>query len=107
MDVFLTLSHFESLPKTVWECASQSVLVVATPVGAMPHVFEDERDLLYVPEYAPEAAAKAVERLAGDPDLRRRLLDAGREAAARVTVEAVCEELLSRIERKWPELPRR
>jgi glycosyltransferase involved in cell wall biosynthesis len=106
MDVFLTLSHFESLPKTVWENSSQSVLVVATPVGAMPQVFTDERDLLFVPEYAPDAAAKAIERLASDPALRQRLLANGREAAARVTVEAVCEEILTRIEQRWPELPR-
>ncbi|HUR77930.1 MAG TPA: glycosyltransferase family 4 protein [Acidimicrobiales bacterium] len=106
MDVLLTLSHFESLPKTVWECASQSVLVVATPVGAMSQVFKDEHDLLFVPEYAPDAAAKAVERLASDAQLRQRLLVNGRAAAAKVTVEAVCEEILERVERKWPELPR-
>lgn len=104
MDVMLTLSHAESLPNTVWECMAQSLLVVTTPVGALPDVFVDGVDVLFVPEYDPQAAALAVERLAGDPELRRRLIARGHETAAKATVEAVCEELLDRIEARWPEL---
>ncbi len=104
MDLLLTLSHSESLPNTVWECMAQSLLVVTTPVGAMPYVFEDGVDVLFVPEYDPEAAAAAVERLAKDRDLRQALLARGRETSSRASVEAVCEELLERMATAWPEL---
>jgi glycosyltransferase involved in cell wall biosynthesis len=104
MDVLLTLSYAESLPKTVWEAMAHSVLVVATPVGALPHVFTDGEDLLFVPPRDPVAAAAAVERLAGDPDLRHRLIARGLETSADVTVEGVAQQLLDRVVERWPEL---
>lgn len=104
MDVLITLSHEESLPNTVWECMAQSLLVVSTPVGALPYACKDGEDLLFVPEYDPAAAAAAVERLAADPALRKHLLERGRESAARASVEAVCAELLDRMADRWPEL---
>lgn len=104
MDVMLTLSHAESLPNTVWECMAQSLLVVTTPVGALPDVCVDGVDVLFVPEYDPAAAAAAVQRLADDGELRRTLIARGHETAAKATVEAVCEELLDRIVERWPEL---
>lgn len=104
MDVMVTLSHYEGLANTVWECMAQSVLVVSTPVGAMMDVFQHEQDVLFVPEYDPEAAAAAIARLANDPDLRARLLARGRETASHATVEAIAAELVDRILQRWPEL---
>ena len=104
MDVFLTLSHAESLPNTVWECMAQSLLVVTTPVGALPYAFKDGEDVLFVPEDDPTAAAAAVQRLADDPALRQKLIKRGLAGAAQVTVEAIAEELLVRMEQRWPEL---
>jgi glycosyltransferase involved in cell wall biosynthesis len=104
MDVLVTLSHYEGLPKTAWECMAHSVLVVSTPVGAMRDVFRDEEHVLFVPESDPAAAAAAIERLANDPQLRRRLLEQGRLSAEAVTAEAVAAELVDRITQRWPEL---
>jgi glycosyltransferase involved in cell wall biosynthesis len=104
MDVMVTLSHYEGLANTVWECMAQSVLVVSTPVGAMLDVFTDEQDVLFVPEYDPAAAAAAVQRLAEDPALRKRLLARGRETASHATVEAIATELVERMTKRWPEL---
>lgn len=104
MDVMITLSHYEGLANTVWECMAQSVLVVSTPVGAMLDVFKDEEDVLFVPEYDPTAAATAVQRLADDPALRQRLLARGRETASHATVEAIAGELVERMLARWPEL---
>jgi glycosyltransferase involved in cell wall biosynthesis len=103
-DVLITLSLAESLPKTVWEAMAHSVLVVATPVGALPDAFEDGSELLFVPVGDVDAAVRAVERLQADGDLRARLLENGRKSAAGVTVEAIAEHMVERVTTRWPEL---
>ena len=104
MDVMLMPSLAESLPKTIWESMAHSVLVVSTPVGAIPHVFTDNEDLLFVPVHDPKAIAAAVERLASDPALRQRLIARGLETSALVTVDAIAEQLLDHVAARWPDL---
>ena len=105
MDVLLTLSRAEALPNAVHEAMAHSVLVVATPVGALPHVFTDGRELLFVPEKDSDAAADALARLFRDQSLRTALLTNAYRAAGAFTVEAVAREMLARVHRRWPDLP--
>jgi len=57
--------------------------VVATWVGGLADAVEDGVTGVLVPPRDPAALRAALERLLSDPDLRRRLGEAGREAAAR------------------------
>ncbi|GLY85870.1 glycosyltransferase [Actinoallomurus iriomotensis] len=80
-------SHSEGLPNAVLEAMAAGLPVVATRVGGVPEVLADGVAGLVVPPHDPAALACAIERLAGDPELRRAMGAAGRRAAERLSVD--------------------
>jgi len=54
------------------------VPVVGTAVGGVPETMVEGVTGLLVPPHNPAALASALDRLLADPDLRRRMGDAGR-----------------------------
>ncbi|WP_437690935.1 glycosyltransferase family 4 protein [Sorangium sp. So ce176] len=76
-DFFVLPSRDEGLPLAVLEAMARRLPVVVTPVGGVPEVVRDEEHGLLVPVDAPDALADAIERLARDPALGRRLGEAG------------------------------
>ena len=66
--------------------------VIASAVGGLRELVDDGATGLVVPPDDPAALALALARLAGDPELRLRLGEAGRAKAARFTVEATADE---------------
>jgi glycosyltransferase involved in cell wall biosynthesis len=83
--VVVVVSQAEGLPNVVLEAMAHAKAVVATPVGGIPTVIADDETGLLVPVRDATALRAAIERLLGDPRLRRRL-----GAAARARVEAYC-----------------
>jgi L-malate glycosyltransferase len=72
-DAFVLASRHEGLPVALMEATSVGRPIVASRVGGIPQVLEDEVDALLVPAGDPDALAHAMKRLAKDPELRRRL----------------------------------
>lgn len=72
-DIVVLSSHHEGLPVVLMEAASVGAAMVATSVGGVGQVIQDGVNGLIVPPGRPEALADAIERLASDPDLRKRL----------------------------------
>ena len=68
----------EGIPVALMEAMASQVAVVASDISGVPELVEHERNGLLVPPGDPEALAAAIARLAGDPELRRRLAEAGR-----------------------------
>lgn len=100
-DVFVLASTSEGLPMALLEAMSYGLAIVATAVGGVPEVVEDEVSALVVPAGDPAALAAALVRLGDDADLRRRLAtEASRRAAdfapdaVAARVEAVYRPLL-------------
>ncbi len=79
--VAMLLSHREGLPRTLLEAAACGRPIVATDVTGCRDIVRDGVEGLLTPPRDPAAAARAIERLAHDPALRRRL---GLNARARV-----------------------
>ena len=78
-DLLVFPSTYEGFGMVVPEAMSQRLPVVATPVGCVPSLIEDEVSGLIVPARNPQAMAAAVRRLDTDRALRTRLGDRARE----------------------------
>ena len=88
--VFLHVSRTEGLPQVLTEAYASGTPTVATAVGGVRSL--GRCSLLIEPGDA-SAAAAAVQAVAGDEDLRRRLISAGLERARRTTIEAEVREV--------------
>ncbi|MBB4661674.1 glycosyltransferase family 4 protein [Conexibacter arvalis] len=96
-DAFLHVSWTEGVPQVLFEAFAAGLPVVATAVGGVPEAVGDAA-LLIAPGDAGAAVA-AVERVAGDPALRARLVRAGLDRVAAHTLEAETERLAGFLER--------
>ncbi len=74
--------NVDGLPNVVLEALASGAAIVATPAGGIRSAIDDGTTGMIVPERDPDAIAAAVTRLGADPDLRRRLGEAARQAAA-------------------------
>jgi len=89
-------SYREGLPKSLLEAAAAGLPIVASDVPGCREIARDGENAILVPVKDAEALADAIERLARDPDLRRRLGARGRELAlASFTEEAVAAKTVA------------
>jgi glycosyltransferase involved in cell wall biosynthesis len=92
-DVYALASHREGFPRSAMEAAAMGLPLVVTDIRGGRQVVDDGESGLLVPVRDAEALATAVERLAGDRGLRRRMGAAGREKARREFDQQRCIEL--------------
>lgn len=86
-DLFLLTSISEGIPVTLIEAMAAGLPVVSTDVGGVAEVVEAGRTGLLAPSGDDAALARAVLRLAGDPDLRRTMGRHGHQRAGEVFSE--------------------
>jgi glycosyltransferase involved in cell wall biosynthesis len=92
----LHVSWTEGFPQVLVEAFASVLPVVATDVGGVHDGVGDAA--LLIPPGDPEAAADALQRVAGDGELRARLTDAGSERAVRLTLESQTAGLVAFLE---------
>jgi colanic acid/amylovoran biosynthesis glycosyltransferase len=73
----------EGIPVVLMEAMASGLPAVSTRLSGIPELVEDGATGLLVPPADAAALADALERLARDPDLRRRMGQAGREKVTR------------------------
>jgi glycosyltransferase involved in cell wall biosynthesis len=83
LDIFVMPSTWEGFGVAAVEASAMELPVVASDVHGIPDVVVEGETGLLVPAADEEALAGAVERLAMDAPLRRRLGEAGRRFVAR------------------------
>jgi glycosyltransferase involved in cell wall biosynthesis len=81
LDVFVLSSHHEGLGSSVMDAMFAALPVVATRVGGLPELVDDQKTGILVGARDPAALASAMIELGSDPQKRRRLGDAGRTMA--------------------------
>jgi glycosyltransferase involved in cell wall biosynthesis len=83
-DIVCQLSEWEELfGWMIAEAMAYGKPVVATKVGGIPELVDDGVSGFLVPRGDSNAAAKRLDELAADPDLRRRLGEGGRKTVSR------------------------
>ena len=93
--VFVMPSLYETFGISVIEAMAFGLPVVATNIGGLPEVVQDGVTGILVPPKDPDALAEAVIRLLRDPELRRRLGNAGRERVlSEFRVDRIVEQTL-------------
>ena len=95
-DILVLPSYDENLPMSVIEGMAAGLAIVATPVGATADIIKHGRTGLLVEPGDVAALADALQQLAGDPALRRRLGEAAqgfqrRELDTRFYVDRLAE----------------
>lgn len=80
-DFYALASYREGFPRSAMEAAAMGLPVVATDIRGCRQVVDDGENGLLVPARDGHALAAAIEKLAGDADLRTRMGDAGRAKA--------------------------
>jgi glycosyltransferase involved in cell wall biosynthesis len=94
-DAFVLPSANEGTPVTAIESLASGCPDVATRVGGVPDVVEDGVDGILVGVGDLDALAAALARLAADPELRRRMGEAGR---TRVLPRYAVERLIADVD---------
>src|SRR5262245_29992589 len=87
-DVLVMASTHEGFPLVPAAAMLLRVPVLATRVGGVPELIVDGTSGLLVEPGDPAALADGLARLAADPELRRRLGEAGRREASRFSLDA-------------------
>lgn len=83
----------EGIPVALMEAMAAGIPVVATSTGAIPELVTDGTGLLVSPK-DPKTLADAIEQLAKNPELRRRLGEEGRKRIKEdFSLELVCRQL--------------
>ena len=99
-------SHREGLPKSLLEAAACGRPMVASDVSGCREVVRPGETGLLVPPRDPKSLADALERLATEPGLRRRMGSAARELVEReLSQEVVVEQTMALYRELSPEGP--
>jgi len=102
-DVFVLPSRYEGFPLSIIEAMLAGLPVVATRVGSVAEAVEDGETGFLVSPGDRTALVAVLRRLLDDPELRRRLGDAGRARARR---EFTARAMAARYERLYDEILR-
>jgi glycosyltransferase involved in cell wall biosynthesis len=94
-DVFALASHFEGYGMAYAEAIAHGLPVIGTSAGAIPDTVPPDAGLLVDPG-GSFALAKALRRVIGDADLRRRLASAARAAAPQLPTWRHSAEIFAR-----------
>jgi len=93
LDIFAFPSLNEGMGKALVEAMYMGLPCVATRVGGIPEIIEDEENGLLVPPQRPDLLAASLLRVADDPDLASRLGSAAARRARAYSVERMIEDI--------------
>jgi len=102
-EVFCLPSLSEGLSSAILKAMANRLAVVSTNTGGIPELVSDGLTGLLVPPGDPQKLAAALGRLLGDPDLRKRMGEAGRK---RIEDQFTASQKLNAIENSYLELLR-
>ena len=100
-DLLLLPARRDPLPRVVMEAMCWGIPVVASRVDGIPEMVEDGVTGLLAPPEDAAGFAAAADRLLKDPELRRRMGEAGRDRARRLFSPEAYRAAMREIYRRW------
>ena len=91
-DIFVLPSLKEGFPYVILEAMSKGIPIVATVVGEIPNILENEVSALLVEPANSEALAKAIQKMVDNPLLRISLADAAKKRLADFSFESMIKK---------------
>jgi len=95
-DIFVLPSVKEGFPWTILEAMAAEVPIVATKVGGIPEIIEDNRNGIIVKPRSSRQLAEAAKELIKNPELRNKL---SREARKTVEQKFTLDKMVNKIEK--------
>jgi hypothetical protein len=99
--VLASFRESRAIPPVVFDALATGAPIITADTSAARELLQDGESALLVPPADPEALAAAIERLAGDEELRAKLAHHGRqvfaERASRTVLGARWRDLLARL----------
>ncbi len=97
-DIYLMCSQvIEGFPRTIWEAMANSLPVIATKVGSMPHFLSNKKTALLIDPMNVAQLVSAIEELINDIELRKTLIQNGFQLAKQNTLESQAKKLIEAI----------
>ncbi|MBI3573720.1 glycosyltransferase family 4 protein [Candidatus Kaiserbacteria bacterium] len=82
-DIFVLASRKEGLPYVILEAGEAGVPVIASTVGGIPEIIDDQLSGILVPAYDTDALAEAIDELQASPQTRAHYTERLKEKVSR------------------------
>lgn len=96
-DIYAIPSYHEGFPRTIWEAMANSLPVIATTVGSIPHYLKSEENCLLIPPQNTPELTKSLTKIISDSDLRKKLIKNGFKLAEEATLKKQTQILIDKL----------
>ena len=96
-DIYVIPTHFEGFPRTIWEAMANSLPVIATNVGGIPHHLTHLKNAVLINPKQTNEIKHAILQLTTDSSLRQNLIKTARTLAEESTLEIQTKKLVNLI----------
>ena len=97
-DIYVLPSYHEGFPRTIWEAMANSLPVISTSVGSIPHYLKKDFHAILIDPKSTNQLFDAILELISNSDLRRKLIKNGHSIASENTLEKRTLELIQIIQ---------
>ena len=98
-DIFILPSLTEGCPQVLFEAMACGIPIVATKVGGVPYLINDEENGLLVDLQSSTQIVEAVLRLVNEPELGKRLVTKGLSTVRNHTIEVQTQRMMAYVGR--------
>ena len=93
-DIFVIPSLSEGLPRVLYEAMANSVPIIATNVGGIPHLIKDEYNGLIISPASAQAIVSSIKRIIEYSSMRQQLIKNGQKISITIVKENAADHVV-------------